>query len=59
MTYMGFQLSALLFAPLQVGIGIFLMYNFIGISFLSGIGVMLVTMLFTYFLIKVSVKVNE
>jgi hypothetical protein len=58
MTYMGFQLSSLLFAPLQVIIGIFLMYNFIGISFLSGIGVMIITMIITYFLIKVSVKVN-
>jgi hypothetical protein len=59
MTYMGFQLSALLFAPLQVAVGIFLMYNFIGISFLSGIGVMAVTMCITYFLIKASVKINE
>jgi len=59
MTYMGFQLAALLFAPLQVAIGIFLMYSFIGVSFLSGIGVMLITMLITYFLIKVSVKLNE
>lgn len=58
MTYMGFQLASLLFTPIQVAIGIFLMYNFIGISFLSGFGVMIMTMSITFFLIKASVKFN-
>lgn len=35
------------------------MYNFIGISFLSGFGVIALTILFTYFLRKVSIKIND
>ncbi len=58
MTYMGFQLSGLLFAPVQVVIGLWLMYSIIGISFLSGIGVMILTILLTYLTSKFSVKFN-
>lgn len=59
MTYMGFQLTALIFTPLQVIIGLWLMYNFIGISFLSGVGVMIVTIGFTFLFSKISIKANE
>lgn len=59
MTYMGFQLSALIFTPLQVIIGIWLMYNFIGISFLSGIAVMILTITLTFVFSKISIKANE
>lgn len=58
MTYMGFQLAALIFTPLQVLIGLWLMYSFIGISFLSGIGVMLFTITFTFIFSKISIKAN-
>lgn len=56
---MGFQLTALIFTPLQVIIGLWLMYNFIGISFLSGIGVMILTIVCTFILSKISIKANE
>lgn len=59
MTYMGFQLTALIFTPLQVIIGLWLMYNFIGISFLSGIGVMILTITLTFVFSKISIKANE
>jgi ATP-binding cassette subfamily C (CFTR/MRP) protein 1 len=56
---MGFQLTALIFSPIQVLIGLWLMYNFIGVSFLSGIGVMLITIGCTFICSKISVKANE
>lgn len=59
MTYMGYQLTALIFAPIQVLIGLWLMYSFIGISFLSGIGVMVLTLGLTILLSKIAVRLNE
>lgn len=59
MTYMGFQLSSLLFAPLQIIIGIIMMYKFIGISFLAGMAAMVLTISLTYFVAKKSIKYNE
>jgi hypothetical protein len=59
MTAMGFQLSALLFTPFEVLIGIWLMYSFIGISFISGFGIIALTILFTYMLRKISIKIND
>lgn len=59
MTYMGYQLSSLLFAPLQIIIGIIMMYNFIGISFLAGMGAMIFTISITYIVAKKSIKYNE
>lgn len=59
MTYMGFQLTALIFTPLQVIIGLWLMYSFIGISFLSGVAVMIMTITLTFVFSKISIKANE
>lgn len=56
---MGFQLTALVFTPLQVLVGLWLMYNFIGISFLSGVAVMVVTIIFTFIFSKISINANE
>jgi len=56
---MGYQLAAVLFTPLQIAAGIFFMYHFIGISFLSGIGMMIITIVFTFFLSKKSIAYNE
>jgi hypothetical protein len=35
------------------------MYNFIGISFLSGFGIIALTILFTYLLRKISIRIND
>ena len=59
MTYFGFQLTALIFTPIQVLVGLWLMYNFIGVSFLSGVGVMLITIALTFVCAKISIKANE
>lgn len=59
MTYMGFQLVALLYTPIQIIIGLVLLYMYIGISFLAGMGVMIVLMLFTLVFSKVVSKNND
>lgn len=59
MTYMGFQLTSLLFSPIMVFVGLWLMYNFIGISFLSGIAVMIATISLTFLFSKIIGKANQ
>lgn len=56
---MGFQLVALLYTPIQIIIGLVLLYMYIGISFLAGMGVMIVLMLFTLVFSKVVSKNND
>ena len=59
MTYMGFQLSAVIVIPFQIIIGIIMMYNFIGVSFVSGIGTMVIMIFCTFLTAKKSIKYNE
>lgn len=56
---MGFQLVALLVTPIQIVIGLVLLYLYIGISFFAGMGVMIVLMLFTLGFSKVVAKNND
>jgi hypothetical protein len=35
------------------------MYNFIGISFLSGVGIMVITVTCTFIFSKISIRANE
>jgi hypothetical protein len=56
---MGNQLASLLIAPLQIIAGLFIMYNFIGVSFVSGVGVMVLMIVCTFFSSKRTVKYNE
>ena len=55
----GYNMTMLLFTPLQLVVGILLMYSFIGISFLSGIGVIGVTMICTFFIRKLASRFND
>lgn len=59
MTYLGFQLVCLIYTPIQITIGFVLLYTYIGPSFLVGMGVMLVLMLFTLVFSKVAAKGND
>lgn len=59
MTYMGFQMVALFFTPIQILIGLYLLYAFIGTAFVVGTGVMLILMLFTLFFSKLASKYND
>lgn len=57
-TNLGYTTSTVVFFPIQLGVGIYLMYRFIGISFLGGIGVILMMGVFAYFNQKMSAKAN-
>lgn len=59
MTFMGFQLVALFFTPIQIVVGLYLLYIYIGPSFLVGTGVMIALMLFTLVFTKISTKYND
>ena len=59
MTNMGFQLTSLLFTPIQITVGLVLLYVYIGISFVVGLGVMIVMMIFTLIFSKVAAKAND
>ena len=59
LTFLGFYTSAVIFFPIQLGIGIYLMYSFIGLSFLAGIGVILLMALFILINSKLNAKANE
>jgi ABC-type bacteriocin/lantibiotic exporter with double-glycine peptidase domain len=56
---MGFQLVALICTPIQIVIGLVLLYMYIGVSFLTGMGVMVILMLFTLTFSKVVAKNND
>lgn len=59
MTYMGFQMIAILYTPIQIIIGLALLYYYIGVSFLVGMGVMFVLMLFTLVFSKIAATSNN
>jgi O-antigen/teichoic acid export membrane protein len=59
LTYMGYQLAAILTVPLQIIAGVIMMYHFIGISFASGFGAMIFLISCTFFVNKRSIKYNE
>lgn len=56
---MGFQMVALLFTPVQISIGLYLLYVYIGPAFLVGTGVMVGLMGFTLLFSKIASKFND
>lgn len=59
MTNMGVQLTSVLFTPLQIIIGVWLMYSYIGVSFVFGMGTMILMIGVTFVLAKKIARVNE
>jgi len=59
MTYMGWQLVAILMCPLQIVIGIIMMYNYVGVSFVSGIVAILLSIILTFIVSKKSIVYND
>jgi ABC-type bacteriocin/lantibiotic exporter with double-glycine peptidase domain len=59
MTNMGTQLTSALYTPLQIIIGVTLMYNYIGVSFAAGMGAMIAMIGLTFLVAKRISKVNE
>ena len=59
MTNMGTQLTSALYTPIQIIIGVGLMYQYIGISFASGMSAMILMIGMTFFVAKKISVVNE
>ena len=59
MTYMGYQLTALIFTPFQIVVGLILLYNYIGAVTFVGVGVMLFIMGFTLIFTKIAASAND
>lgn len=56
---MGTQLTSALYTPIQIIIGVGLMYQYIGISFASGMSAMILMIGMTFVIAKKISKVNE
>ena len=59
MTNIGYQLSAVVFGPIQIAIGLVLLYLNIGVSFLVGLGVMALMILLTLIFTHVAATIND
>lgn len=59
MTNMGYQLISIFLTPVQIVLGLLLLYYYIGISFLVGVGVMVLLMILTLTFTKVSTAAND
>lgn len=59
LTYLGFQMVAILYTPLQIIVGLTLLYLYIGISFLVGLGVMILLMCCTLIFTKIATTGND
>ena len=59
LTYVGDQVAAFIEGPLIFVIGLFMLYFAVGISFLSTIGCMAIMLVISYFISKVTVRLNE
>jgi ABC-type bacteriocin/lantibiotic exporter with double-glycine peptidase domain len=59
LTEVGDQIAAFFYGPLQILFGLFMMYYILGLTFLTTIGVILVILAVSYFLSKITVKLNE
>lgn len=49
----------MLFIPFQLGVGIFLLYNFIGLSFLAGFGIIVVIGIVVFLVNKLNTVAND
>ncbi len=59
LTYIGYHLSAILYGPIQIIFGLVMMYLFIGVSFFSGVAVLVIVLLINFSLIKKTNKYND
>jgi ABC-type transport system involved in Fe-S cluster assembly fused permease/ATPase subunit len=59
MTYFGNQLSSLLSTPLQLTIGIVIMWVYIGFAFLAGLLTTIIMIWITFFVSKYTVQYNS
>jgi hypothetical protein len=58
MTSIGFNTAGSVFFPIQLAIGIYMMYSFIGISFLAGIGIIILLGIVITIISVIQKKIN-
>jgi uncharacterized membrane protein YciS (DUF1049 family) len=58
LTNLGANTSAVIFLPIQLAVGMFLMYSFIGVSFLAGMGIIILMGLFIFINSKLNARAN-
>ena len=59
MTYMGYQLTSLIFTPFQIVAALILLYIYIGYVTFVGVGIMIIMMLFTLIFTKLAAMAND
>ena len=59
MTFMGYQLVSLIFAPFQILVGLYLLYLYMGNSTFIGVAVMFVVILITMVFMKLAASAND
>ena len=59
MTYMGYQLTAIIFTPFQIVVALILLYMYIGYVTFVGVGIMIIMMLFTLVFTKFAASAND
>lgn len=59
MTYAGYQLSSLIYGPIQIVFALVMMYFYVGLSFLVGVTTILLLILANYFISKKANEYNE
>jgi ABC-type bacteriocin/lantibiotic exporter with double-glycine peptidase domain len=59
LVYIGDQVASFFYGPLQISFGLFMMYFVLRFTFLTTIGIILIILVISYFISKVSVRLNE
>ena len=59
MTSLGWNLVSLLYAPILIIFALVILYFYIGISFLAGVGIMILLMLCTLIFTKIATTGND
>lgn len=55
----GDQIAAFFYGPLQIVFGLFMMYYILGFTFITTISIIFIILIVSYFLSKITVKLNE
>ena len=58
LVYVGDQIAAFFYGPLQILVGLGMMYFALGFTFLTTLGLMMLILVVSYFISKISVKLN-
>jgi hypothetical protein len=59
MTYIGFRIAPLIYGPIQIFFAFCLMYFYVGVAFLSALGVIFLMLILSYLATKKQKYYNE